>query len=113
MLRPAGHAHRKAASHESLAWVVILALTFVFIFVIVIVLAPVATPTIGDTPEARVAMGHHAFIFVTIFVIALAPVFVPTIGQTVGLHSSPNRAWLLIEHGTNVAAQNQGRSTPL
>ena len=64
VLCPAGHAHRKAdrkaTSHESLTWVVILALAFVFIFVIVIALAPVATPTIGDTPEARVAMGRHS-----------------------------------------------------
>ena len=51
----------------------------------VIALAPVFVPTIGDTPEAHVAMGHHScltFIFVAVFVITLAPVFVPTIGDT-------------------------------
>jgi len=55
----------------------------------VIALTPVFVPTIGDTPEARIAMGRHScltFIFVAIFVVALGPVFVPTIGDTPEAH---------------------------
>ena len=47
----------------------------------VMALAPVFVPTIGDTPEAHIAMGRCSCL-TFIFVVALAPVFVPTIGDT-------------------------------